>query len=202
VFRNDVQPEPQPQSIAQAAFANTRSLAPVAAVTVLVVTAGLGAAWPEIGAPVAFAAAGYAVISLMSPGRIVRGRNLSPSQQHRAALAVAAMLLLVAGLASTAVHGLRLANTLEQRLRDEIDVVRTRGALRLGQNFEECAQLLCARARIVQLPSRRAVGIARLSGFARHDERVFGWRKSGQDSVVGVGTSRSAVPLSAGGGAP
>lgn len=169
---------------------------------VLVVAAGSGAAWPEIGLPVAFAAAGYAAISLLSPVRIVRGRVLTPRAQHRAALLVAGVLLAIVGAGEGLVHGCDLAKMLEQRLRDEIDVARTGGQLRLGQDFQECAQLVCARARIVQLPSAHAVGVARLSGFAWHDERVFGWRKAARDDTVGIGTSRAAIPLSPRGGTP
>lgn len=188
--------------MAPAVSAATRSLAPVIAGAAAVAAAGLGAAWSDIGVPLAVAAAGYALIRCVSPGQIVRGRVFSPAQQQRAALLLAAALLAVAGGASAAVHALRLAGTLEQRLRDEIDVVRTRDVQRLGQGFEECAQLLCARARIVQLPSAHGVGIVRLSGFVRHEERVFGWRKAAQYRAVGVGTSGAIAPFSPRGGAP
>ena len=41
---------------------------------------------------------------------------------------------------------------------------RTREDLHLGQVFEECTRLVCAQARIVQMPSETAVGIARMRG--------------------------------------
>lgn len=166
----------------------------------LVVAAVVAGVYRPIGIPLACAALAYVVTVMTGPQNILRGRTLSPGQQRRAALIVAAAMLAFAGLCSGAVYGIQLANTLEQRLRDEIDVQRTRGELTVGQSFEECAPLACARATIVQLPGRGAVGIARLGGFAMHDQKMFGWQKvfAWHNSVpdLEAGTGSGTPPLS------
>jgi hypothetical protein len=187
----------QPFQIINALAVPVRTRVPVSAIVAVAVLAqasAVAAAWPLIGVPVALAAAAYAVIVLGSPDRILRGRMLSPAEQQRTALLLAAVLFGLAGLGSTAVYGIELANRLEQQLRDEVDVVRTRGDLQLGQVFEECTSIACARATVVQMPGDKEVGIARFSGFALHDERLFGWRKA--LGHIETGTGSSTPPLS------
>jgi hypothetical protein len=184
----------KPSVRAVGAIEFNRAVTAVIGGLVLVVAATVAGIYRPIGVPLACAALVYVVTVMAGPQRLLRGRLLSPAQQQRAALIVAAAMLAFTGLCSAAVYGIQLANTLEQRLRDEIDVQRTRGELTIGQSFQECAPVACAEATIVQLPSRRAVGIARLSGFAMHEQKVFGWHKSAQDMETGTGSG--TPPLS------
>lgn len=166
----------------------------VLAIAALLEATVVAVAWPAIGIPVALAAAAYAVIILTSPDRILRGRVLTAREHRRTALFAAITLLGLAGLGSVTVYGVELANSLEQRLRDEVDVVRTRGDLHVGQVLEECASMACAQATIVQMPTNKLVGVARFSGFALHDQRVFGWRKSAGRFETGTGSSTPPLP--------
>ena len=131
---------------------------------------------PPVGIPIVAGLAAYAGVTFSGPDKVVRGRTLSPSRQRRiAALAGAAMLGLAASFSAGAA-ALRLAATLELRLRDQIEAAEGAGAARAGRTFSECERLVCARATIIQPPTSHTLGIARLSGFALHDEAPYGWR--------------------------
>ena len=41
--------------------------------------------------------------------------------------------------------------------------------------FEACEVVACAQARIIQLTTPHTMGIARLSGFALHDQTIYAW---------------------------
>jgi len=141
------------------------------------VTAIIAAAltYPIMGVPVALGACMYASVKLCKPNMIVRGRSLSPPQHQRAAVMMGAGILVIAASIGLALYGLKLANTLEQRLCWEVEAAYERGALKAGKIFEECQQLVCAQATVVQPATRSRLGIVRLSGFAVHNQSVYGW---------------------------
>jgi hypothetical protein len=80
---------------------------------------------------------------------------------------------------------LKLANTLEQRLCQEIEAAYERGALRAGQIFEQCEQPVYAQATVVQPATRSKLGMVRLNGLAVHDQSLYGWRNS--DGPIATG---------------
>lgn len=138
-------------------------------------TAGVGFGFPLAGVPLALGLAAYAAIASCRPDRILRGRRLSPWQQRRAAVLTGGLILLGSTAFSSAIYGVALAGRLEHRLQQDAALGYRRGGLRLGQVFEACEVLVCARARIIQLTTPRTLGIARLSGFALHDQTIYAW---------------------------
>jgi hypothetical protein len=150
---------------------------PVAWVPMLVgVVAIAGFAGPAVAIPVIPAAVVHAAIKLSKPDKILRGQVLSPARQRRIAALVAGAMLGVAALFSGAASTLKLAATLELRLRDRIETAEAQGAARAGSTFRECERMVCAQATILQIPTGHILGIARLSGFALRDEALYGWR--------------------------
>jgi hypothetical protein len=136
-------------------------------------TAGASFGYPLAGVPLALGLAAYAAIRSCRPDGILRGRRLSP-WQHRRAAALAGGLILVGSAAfSLTIYGIALAGRLEHRLQQDAVLDYRRGALRLGQVFEACEAVACARARIIRLTTPRTLGIARLSGFALHDQMIY-----------------------------
>ena len=100
-----------------------------------------------------------------------------PHQSHRTAIIVGCCMLGIAAFFSGTVLTMELANTLERRLDDSLKSAHSRGELKQGQTFEEC-ELACAQAVIVELPTRNTPGIAKLTGFAMHDQTIYHWRNS------------------------
>lgn len=139
----------------------------------------LGAAveFPVFGVPVAVAAATYTWVRLSKPHKVLRGRTLSPHQQRRAAVIGAAAMLGVGLLFSGTLCALHLANTLERQLQESLKAAYRSGELSPGQLVEEC-RLACARAVVVETPALNTPGIAKLNGYAIHDELIYEWRNS------------------------
>jgi hypothetical protein len=146
------------------------------ALTLVVAVAVAGVAGPAVAGPVIVAAIVYAAIKLSRPDKILRGQTLSPARQRRLAALAAGVMLGIAALFSGTASALKLAASLEARLRDRIEIADVQGATRAGSTFRECEQLVCAEATIFQIPTDHTLGIARLSGFALHDEAAYGWR--------------------------
>jgi hypothetical protein len=141
----------------------------------VVVVAGF--AGPAVVVPVLLAAVVYAAIKLSRPDKILRGQTLSPARQRRIAALVAGGMLGLAALFSGAASTLKLAAALELRLRDQIEAAEVQGTAHAGSTFIECERVVCAEATILQIPTAdHILGIARLSGFALHDEALYGWR--------------------------
>ncbi len=138
-------------------------------------TAGVGFGFPLAGVPLALGLAAYAAISACRPDRILRGRRLSPWQQRRAALLTGGLILFGSALFSLTIYGIALAGRLEHRLQQDAALDYRHGELRLGQVFEACEVLACAQARVIQLTTPHTMGIARLSGFALHDQTIYAW---------------------------
>lgn len=138
-------------------------------------TAGVGFGCPLAGVPLALGLAAYAAISSCRPDRVLRGRRLLPGQQRRAALVMGGLILFGSALFSLTLYGIALADRLEHRLQQDAAVDYRRGELRLGQVFEACEVAACAQARIIQLTTPHTMGIARLSGFALHDQTIYAW---------------------------
>ncbi len=138
-------------------------------------TAGVGVGFPPAGIPLALGLAAYAAIRACRPDRILRGRRLSPFQHHRAAVLAGGLILACSAPFSLTIYGIAFAGRLEHRLQQDATFGYRHGELKLGQVFEACAALACARARIIQLTTARTLGIARLSGFVLHDEIVYAW---------------------------
>src|SRR5438270_4625395 len=130
---------------------------------------------PIFGIPLALGVTAYGVIKFSKPHTIVRGRILSRRQHQRAAVTVGAGILAVAALFSAGIRAVELANLLEARLCDRLEVSHRKGELAIEQTLQECEQLACARATIVQLATHSALGIAKLSGFVMHDQSLYGW---------------------------
>jgi hypothetical protein len=147
-------------------------------------TSGLAAA-PLIGIPLAFAAAGHGMTILAGRGNMPRDLTICKAQKHRLALVTAAATVLgLMSLCCTMVYGFKLAHTLEHKLGYEMEIVRTRGHLHIGQVLEKCALIACARATIIRLPTDTAGGVGQLTGFVMHDEHVFGWSISARNLNV------------------
>src|SRR5207244_1931199 len=141
--------------------------------------------FPQFGVPLALGIAGYTLIKLSKPHAILRGRTLHPHQQHRAALIAGGGMLGIAALFSGTFSALDLANTLEHRLDDALKAAHRRGELKTGQIFEAC-NLACGRAVVLELPTPDTPGIAKLSGFARHERSIYQWRNSPGGSETGA----------------
>jgi hypothetical protein len=133
---------------------------------------------PLVGVPLALAFLAYGGIKLLAPHKVLRGRVLSELQHHRVAVVAGAAILGVAAACSTLIYGLGVAAQLEHRLRVDIDHARDLGGLQAGQTFRECEQVICASATIVQLPTNRTLGVARLEGMTLHPDTLFGWHKA------------------------
>jgi hypothetical protein len=146
----------------------------LAVVGVLAALAAL--AHPAAGIPAAAGVAAFAAVRLSQPDKILRGRTLSPSGRRRAAALAGLGMLALAGLLSGAAAALQAALALELRLRTQIEAAQTQGEVRLGGKFEACAPIACARATVIRLPHGHTLGLARMGGFALHDEAPFGWR--------------------------
>lgn len=138
-------------------------------------TAGAGFGFPLAGVPLALGLAAYAAIRACRPDRILRGRRLSSWQHHRAAVLTGGLILVGSATFNLTIYGIALAGRLEHRLQQDAALGYRRGELRLGQVFEACEAVACARARIIQLTTPRTLGIARLSGFALHDQTIYAW---------------------------
>ncbi|HJU15189.1 MAG TPA: hypothetical protein VJ770_01855 [Stellaceae bacterium] len=138
-------------------------------------TAGVGYGFPLAGIPLALGLAAYAAIRSCRPDHVLRGRWLSPFQHHRAAVVGGGLILLGSALFSLTIYSLTLAGRLEHRLQQDAALGFQRGELKVGQAFEACEGLACAQARIIQLATARTLGIARLSGFAMHDQTIYAW---------------------------
>jgi hypothetical protein len=130
---------------------------------------------PALGIPVALAVTAYAAIRLGSPHTILRGQTLSPDQHHRAAVIAAGAVLGVTAMFTGASSALGLAGALEHRLGDALQTAERRGETEAGQIFEAC-DVVCARAVILQVPTRHTPGIARLSGFTINNRAIYRWR--------------------------
>jgi hypothetical protein len=147
------------------------------AMMLVVVAVVAGFTGPAVAAPVVLALVVYVAIKLSRPDKILRGQTLSPARQRRIAALVAGATLGVAALLSGAASTLKLAATLELRLRNRIETAEVQGTVRAGSTFIECERIVCAQATILQIPtSDHILGIARLTGFALHDEALYGWR--------------------------
>lgn len=138
-------------------------------------TASLGFAYPLAGIPLTLGLAAYAAIRWCRPDQVVRGRHLSAVHHHRAALVMAGLILLCAAVFSLTIYGIAVAGRLEHRLQRDAALGYRKGELKVGQVLEACEGLACARARIIQLATAHTLGIARLHGFALHDETIYGW---------------------------
>lgn len=138
-------------------------------------TATIGFEYPLAGVPLALGLAAYAAICSCRPDEVLRGRTLSPWQHRRAALVMGGLILLCAAAFSLTIYGVHLAGQLEHRLQRDAALGYRRGELRMGQVIEACEALACARARIIQMTGAHTLGIARLSGFALHDETIYAW---------------------------
>jgi hypothetical protein len=133
---------------------------------------------PLVGIPLALACLAYAGIKRLAPHRVIRGRVLSELQQHRVAIIAGAAILGVAAGCSTVIFGLGVAGRLEHQLRVDIDHARDVGDLKASATFRECEEVMCATATIVQLPTNRTLGVAKLSGMTLHPDTLFGWHKA------------------------
>ncbi len=142
------------------------------------IAAATGLASPPIGIPMIVGIAAYAGIAVSRPDKILRGQTLSPSRQRRAAAIAGLGMLALTASFSGAASALRLAALLELRLRDQIETALASGTAQPGRTFRECERVVCAQATIIQLPTGHTLGIARLSGFALHDETPYGWRSA------------------------
>ena len=138
-------------------------------------TAGMGFGCPLAGVPLALGLAAYAVIRSCRSDRILRGRRLSPRQHQRAAVLAGWLILAGSAAFSLTIYGVALAGRLEYRLQQDAALGYRQGELRLGQVLEACEAVACAQAQIVQLSTPRTLGIARLSGFALHDQTIYAW---------------------------
>jgi hypothetical protein len=137
--------------------------------------------FPMVGVPLALGVAAYAAIRLSKPHKIIRGRSLSPRQHRRAAVIAAGGMAGIAALSSGTIAAVDLANMLEHRLHDALAITHCRGALVPGQVLAECQSLVCAQATVVKLATPSTFGMAKLSGFALHEQTVYPWRTaSGQ----------------------
>ena len=132
---------------------------------------------PSFGIPVALAAASYGVVKMTNPRKILRGHRLSREQQHRAGLILGAIVLTVGIIYSAADYSLQLAHGLEHKLHHAIGAAYAQGEIRVGEVFTACRGIVCASATIVQPATAKTLGIARLGGFAIHDDNLFGWRQ-------------------------
>lgn len=148
------------------------------------VAAAAGLALPPVGIPIIAGLAVYAGITFSRPDRILRGRTLSPSRQRRIAVLAGGAMLGFAASFSGAASALKLAAALELRLRDQIEAAQDAGTARAGRTFRECERIVCAQATIIQPPTSRTLGIAKLSGFALHDEAPYGWRSASAGSPI------------------
>ena len=152
-------------------------------------TAGVGFGFPLAGVPLALGVAAYAAIRSCRPDRILRGRRLSPWQHHRAAVLAGGLILACSALFSLTIYGIAVAGRLECRLQQDAALGYRQGTLKVGQVFEACEALACARARILQLTTPRTLGIARLSGFAMHDEVVYAWPSPPRSPILGAASA-------------
>jgi hypothetical protein len=132
---------------------------------------------PSFGIPIALAAASYGIVKFSSPHKVLRGHHLSPAQQHRAGLILGATVLAVGTVYSATDFSLQLAHQLEYNLHQAISAAYAHGDIKPGEIFTACRGIICARATIIQPATPRTLGIARLGGFAVHDDTVFGWRR-------------------------
>jgi hypothetical protein len=145
--------------------------------TVAVIAAAAGAVeFPVVGIPLALGIATYAAIRLSKPHQILRGRNLSPTQHRRAAVIAAVGISGMAALSSGTVVAIDLAKLIENRLNDALAISHRSGELKLGQIFDECQSLVCARATVIKLATPSTFGIAKLNGFALHEQTIYHWR--------------------------
>ncbi|HEU0156339.1 MAG TPA: hypothetical protein VFQ82_09735 [Stellaceae bacterium] len=131
---------------------------------------------PLLGVPLALGLVAYLACRWSKPHQILRGRTLSATAHRRAAAIAGIAVFGVVASFSALVAGLDLAVRLEYRLAAQIEAAERTGALGIGQTFRECERLACVRGTIVELPTRRTLGVARLAGLALHGERAFGWR--------------------------
>ncbi len=147
--------------------------------TTAIIAALVGAVgFPIVGVPLALGIGSYAAIKLSKPHQIVRGRTLSPSQHQRVALNTAVGITGIAALLSGTLVAVDLANVLEHRLHDALAISHSRGELQLGQILDECQSLVCARATVIKLATPATFGIAKLNGFALHEQTIYRWRNS------------------------
>jgi hypothetical protein len=138
---------------------------------------GAGAVgFPIVGVPLALGIGMYAAIKLSKPNQILRGRTLSPRQQHRAAVIMGGVMLGIAVFFSGTLLALDIANTLEQRLHDALTTAHRRGRLMVGQVLDECERSACARATVIKLATPGTLGIVKLSGFTLHENTIYHWR--------------------------
>ena len=79
----------------------------------------------------------------------------------------------LAALSNAGLAAVDLANRLEQRLHDAIATAHAKGGVELGQVFDECQNVVCARAMVVKLATPSTFGVAKLTGFALHDTTVY-----------------------------
>jgi hypothetical protein len=84
----------------------------------------------------------------------------------------------IAALLSGMLAAVDLAGVLEHRLHDALAISHTRGELKLGQVLAECQSLVCARATVIKLATPATFGVAKLNGFALHEQAIYHWRAS------------------------
>ncbi|MGC2201297.1 MAG: hypothetical protein WA633_14280 [Stellaceae bacterium] len=137
--------------------------------------------FPVFGIPLALGGATYAAIRLRKPDAVLRGRILSIREHKRAAVIGGCVMLAIAALFSRMFLVLNAANTLERDLNEALKASHRNGELRPGQVFQACS-IACARATVVNLPTRNEPGIAKLRGLAVHDQTIYEWRTSSGQS--------------------
>jgi hypothetical protein len=150
-------------------------LAAIAAVAA--VAAVMGLALPRLGVPPALGLVGYLAIRLSKPNQLLRRRGLSAAQHRRAAIIVGSLMFAGAALFSATLAGLDLADRLQSRLDQGIASAEDAGDLKLGETLQQCEEIACARATIVELATARSLGLAKLRGFAVDGLHAYGWRQ-------------------------
>ena len=147
--------------------------------TMAVIATAVGAVClPIVGVPLALGIATYALIRVCKPHQIVRGRTFSPRQHQRAAVIAAGGMAGIAALLSGTLVAVDLASVIEHRLHDALAISHSSGELKLGQILDECQSLVCARATVIKLATPTTFGIAKLNGFALHEQTIYHWRTS------------------------
>jgi hypothetical protein len=150
----------------------------IARIAMIVAAAAGAVGFPIVGIPLVLGIATYAAIILRKPNQIIRGRFLSLRQQCRAAVIAAGGITAVAALSSGMLVAIDLATVLEHRLRNALAITHSRGELKPGQILAECQTLVCAQATVIKLATPSTFGIAKLNGFAMHDQAVYHWHET------------------------
>ena len=154
-----------------------------AALTATAAAAVVAFEFPVLGVPLALGIAACAALILWKASAPGTRARFSARRRQRAIMSGACVLLAVTTVIGGTFLALDTANTLEHELNNVLKTAHHKGNLTPGQIFQVCS-IACARATVVDLPTRNGPGIAKLSGLAMHEQTIYEWRSASREGTT------------------